>query len=75
MTYSDEYIDHMGEIFTATPIFRRVCTFEQFLRWPRECAFAAGRAAAVANAVEQAVALLPKQREVQQRLDAAGRQA
>jgi hypothetical protein len=74
MTYPDAYIEHMGEVFTANPMLRQVCTFEQFLRWPDHCARAAAHAHAVAAAV-MSVRRLREQLEVQQRLDAARRQA
>lgn len=62
MIFNDAYIDHWGDIFTANPCIRRVCTFEQFLVRPyRICAVLAGNT------------LLPRQREIQQRLDAAQR--
>jgi hypothetical protein len=64
MTYSDEHLERWGEIFTANPCIRRFCTFEQFIARPyRICAALAGDT------------LLPRQRELQQRLDAAERQA
>ena len=59
MIYDDGYIEHWGEIFTARPYLRRICTFEQFLARPQQWL------AAILGA-----APLPRQRAVQRRLDA-----
>lgn len=57
--YPDHYIDHWGEIFTANPRLRRICTFEQFLARPR---------IVIGSLLGRG--LLPEQRAVQQQLDA-----
>lgn len=62
MIVDDAYLEYWGEIFTANPCIRRVCTFEQFLRRPqRICASLAGGT------------LLPRQHAVQQRIDSEQR--
>lgn len=63
MTFDDNYIEHWGEIYRASTVLQRYCTFERFLARPREIAGDVGRA------------LLARQLEVQRRLDAARRQA
>jgi len=62
MTYDDAHIERWGEFFTAHPALRRLCTFEQFLAQP---------AAWLRRLLGGE--LLPRQRAVQQRLDAARR--
>jgi hypothetical protein len=58
-TYGDSYIEHWGEVFTAHPCLRGICTFEQFLARPQMTL-----AAVIGGA------LLPRQRAVQRRIDA-----
>lgn len=69
MTYSDSYIDLMGTLYRADRWLQQACTFEQFLAHPESC-----RAAATRACTTECAGLLPAQREVQQRLDAARRQ-
>lgn len=36
MTYDDSHIERWGEVYTASPLLQRYCSFEQFLARPRE---------------------------------------
>jgi len=36
MTYPDAYIEHWGEVYRASPVLQRYCSFVQFLARPSE---------------------------------------
>ena len=70
---TDEELHRWGEIFTANPILREYCAFENFLRHPErwlELTGLSGRSASSDDAPEF-LPLLPAQARIQARLDAA----
>jgi hypothetical protein len=71
---TDEEIDFWGGVYLANPaIFQLGISFEQFLAQPRELLPAAtfGALISLTDLLLSRVTLLPKQRAVQERLDAA----